>query len=467
MDYEASHRAIYYGDIYSLSTKQTYRYGGQPATFLLDDFNKALAYLFARENKELQDSHIADVTAIEKGEARPEPITTIKETATSIWNDLLPRRKIDLTGNAVHTLVDDDKYHGKEMSDGERVMLYMICQTLLLPPKSVIIIDEPELHIHKAIVKKLWDKLETSRNDCVFMYITHDLDFAASRKTEHVIWIKNYNGSDWEYEPLNISNYSNLPQELLFELIGTRKKVLFVEGERNGYDHALYNQLFIDKGYHVIPCGGCQEVVRIYKAKKAYDKLNEIEAHCLIDRDYRTDTEITALEADGVNFLAVAEVENLFVVPALLEIMEKQLGCTAGTAKNAEGFIVSLFNSNKGNQIKESFIKEVNHQLTLLNYVDKEMTPQDICSDIADKFSEEKVKAYLVERESAFSTVSGINEILQVFNFKELSGKIGSKFGLRGNMEYPKRVINLLQSNQDGVRDRILSALKPYIPDLP
>ena len=50
------------------------------------------------------------------------------------------------------------EYHGQEMSDGERVILYLIGQCLSLPERSVIIIDEPEIHLHKSLVDKLWNR---------------------------------------------------------------------------------------------------------------------------------------------------------------------------------------------------------------------------------------------------------------------------------------------------------------------
>ena len=97
---------------------------------------------------------------------------------------------------------------------------------------------------------------------------------------------------------------------MLYEIIGTRQKVLFVEGTKNSYDHYLYQEIYKDKGYHVIPCGGCQEVIRLVKAKRTYEKLNAINVYGIVDRDFRTEDEISALRGDGIYCLDVAEVEN-------------------------------------------------------------------------------------------------------------------------------------------------------------
>ena len=466
MDYDSSRRALYNGDPSNRSSKIVSRYGSQPATHLLNDYDRVIALLFAEETKELQAEHRANKQAVLENREGPEIVTTVCEKVTTIWNELLPKRKINMENNNVYAQKDNDKYHAKEMSDGERVMLYMICQALILPKNSIIIIDEPELHIHKAIVKKLWDRLEEERPDCIFMYITHDLDFAASRNTNEILWVKNYDGTNWEYEFLNTLEFETLSEELLYEIIGTRKKILFVEGERNSYDYALYSEYFMEKGYHIIPCDGCNDVVRIYKAKRVYEKLNSIEAYCLIDRDFRTDSEIAALEADGVAFLNVAEVENLFIIPALLDIMEEQLGCESGASQSAKDFIIHLFAQTKAGQIGEAFIKEINHQLNILNYKDKKLTPQEMKTSIAYKFSIENIQAFFSEKEKLYNAITEMDEILKVFNFKELNKKIGVYFGLKDNT-YPQRVLNLMKTNSNDVRKRIIDALKPYIPDMP
>ena len=91
-------------------------------------------------------------------------------------------------------------YPAHQMSDGEKVTLYLIDHILQAPKSGFIIIDEPEMYLHKTILKKLWDILESERQDCIFIYLTHDLDFATSR-TAKKVWIKNLNYPDnWEIE---------------------------------------------------------------------------------------------------------------------------------------------------------------------------------------------------------------------------------------------------------------------------
>ena len=44
------------------------------------------------------------------------------------------------------------------------------------------------------------------------------------------IWIKEFDGEHWELEKLDSTE---LPEDLLLNVLGSRKNILFVEGEKN------------------------------------------------------------------------------------------------------------------------------------------------------------------------------------------------------------------------------------------
>lgn len=110
-------------------------------------------------------------------------------------------------------------------------LLYLSAQALCVPKDKVLIIDEPEVHRHCSILNRLWKKLELCRPDCLFICITHDLQFATAHGDVDKIWIKVFDGAHWAFKKV-VSE--ELPEELTFEILGRRKNVLFVEGERSG-----------------------------------------------------------------------------------------------------------------------------------------------------------------------------------------------------------------------------------------
>ena len=155
------------------------------------------------------------------------------------------------------------EYPAFRMSDGEREIFYVVGRVLLSKPSSLIIIDEPELHLHKAILNKLWDILEVKRNDCQFIYLTHDIDFASSRIAQK-LWLKSYTSDileDWELEPI-LDNA--IPEVLLMKILGSRKKILFCEGKNSSMDHQIFEILF--PNYTITPVASCKDVINYTRA---------------------------------------------------------------------------------------------------------------------------------------------------------------------------------------------------------
>ena len=101
-----------------------------------------------------------------------------------------------------------------------------------------------------------------------------------------------------------------LPEQMLLDILGNRKPVIFVEGTVDSYDTKLYSEIF--KDYYVIACGSYSSVITWTKAMRQTMQLHDLRCYGIIDRDYRTDYEIESYKADNIFTLKVAEVENLF-----------------------------------------------------------------------------------------------------------------------------------------------------------
>ena len=69
-----------------------------------------------------------------------------------------------------------------------------------------------------------------------------------SRTEATKIWVKSYFGNNrWDIKILDPDE--NIPDSLMFEGLGNRKPVLFVEGERGSYDNQLYP--FVYSNYNI------------------------------------------------------------------------------------------------------------------------------------------------------------------------------------------------------------------------
>lgn len=305
------------------SFKQMQRWQQKPAISLLNDYENLMIYLFSDQTEE----NAKYCKAVKVNAEYIEPPATKLDKVKEVWEKILPHRELIIGGLRIQTKVrdfPDNIYNSSEMSDGERVIFYLIGQCLAAPQDGIIVIDEPEIHLHKSIQAPLWAEIEKLRPDCLFVYITHDVDFAAAQESAEKIWLKSYDGNNWDWQ--RIEKVDGLPEELLLQILGSRKKVVFVEGENGKWDATFYRSLL--SNFLVIPLGSCTQVIQSVKALKASYELHHLEIYGIIDRDRRVENEITELLNDGIYVLEVAEVENLFLTPEILELVSQKLART-------------------------------------------------------------------------------------------------------------------------------------------
>lgn len=183
------------------------RWGNNPETHMLNDFSQLMEYLVTEEYEkslEYRNKH-------KNGDLDFSNNTKL-EDIKEIWENVIPNKQLKICAGKIEVsniAASDDLYNGAEMSDGERAIFYFIGEVLSVPDNSIIIIDEPENHLHKSILIRLWNAIEAKKETCVFIYITHSLDFAISRANSQLVWIKNMPQKNvWEYELLD-DDFSN------------------------------------------------------------------------------------------------------------------------------------------------------------------------------------------------------------------------------------------------------------------
>lgn len=275
---------------------------------MLNDFDSLLQALFADQSVTTLDTHTR-YRAGNLTEAAP----TKFETLTNIWQRLLPHRRLVISGDDIQVSAVDSSatYPGSDMSDGERAIFYLIAQALVAAESSLLVIDEPELHVHPSVTSRLWDEIEAARKDCAFIFITHDLHFAAARTAQKYV-IKSYNPTpSWSIE--NVPEDSGFSEETTTLILGSRRPILFVEGAGTSLDLAIYRCCYPE--WTVIPRGSCEQVVHAVVTMRANAQLTRITCAGIVDADDYTPEDIQHLNSLGVFPLPVSEVENLILLP--------------------------------------------------------------------------------------------------------------------------------------------------------
>jgi AAA domain, putative AbiEii toxin, Type IV TA system len=313
------------------------RWQNNEAISLLNDFDYLVQALFAEQTNRALETHTRN-RAGDHTRARP----TNFERLAAIWHRLLPNRQLHISGDNIEVSIPGSaaKYPASEMSDGERAIFYMIGQALTAATNSLLIVDEPELHVHRSIMARLWDELEAARQDCAIVYITHDLEFAATRMAQKFV-IDSYDPAPrWKIEP--VPQNTGFSEELTTLILGSRRPVLFVEGGDTSLDLALYRACY--PKFTVIPRGSCEVVLHSVVTMRRNKELTCITCAGLVDADDYEPGEARALSAHGVAILPVSEIENLIVLPSVSHAILEHEGFSGSDLQSRlDGIATEIF----------------------------------------------------------------------------------------------------------------------------
>ncbi|MGF7038503.1 DUF4435 domain-containing protein [Mucilaginibacter lappiensis] len=455
---------FFYGDKKNKKNKNIYRWNSKPNSHLLNDYEKLMVLL---HTEEYEDS-IKFKEQYHPGQSITNPLTKL-DRIKRIWELILPHRKLIKRAGKIETYPTgspNQSYNASEMSDGERVIFYLIGEVVSVPQNALVIIDEPEMHIHKAVTKHLWDEIELERPDCTFIYLTHDIDFASSRQNSDKIWMKSYNNNVWDYEIL--PDNTPLPEQLYLDILGSRQPVLFIEGELSSIDYKLLPAVFPDM--NIKPLGACSKVIDTTKSFNDQNAFHHIQSFGLIDRDRRTDNEISRIKDPNIWVAEVAEIENFL----LLENIVKTVA--ACMRKNPE----DVFNQVKSDVIRffrsEIIQQAIAHTISRIERIFKNATSHKGINDFTgldkaltdfwDNQNFKKIFDDLLAEFTQLANTENYEEILRIFNNKGLipNSNVATLCDLSNkNNAYLNYIISLLKENNDKsevIRQAILGKIK-------
>lgn len=210
-------------------------------------------------------------------------------------------------------------YSIAELSDGERNALLVAAQVLTVKPGTLLLIDEPERHLHRSIISPLLTLLFERRGDCSFVVSTHDIMLPLDNTEAQTLLVRScvFSGStvqSWEADLLG--HDVEIAEELKRDILGSRRGILFVEGTYESLDEPLYSLVFPEVS--VVPKGGCREVEAAVTAVRVAASLHWVRPWGLVDNDARTTDEIEQLSKKGVYALPVFSVESIYYHPEIL-----------------------------------------------------------------------------------------------------------------------------------------------------
>lgn len=460
------------GNGISISNRKYYRWDNKAPTSLLNDFDRLLQYLFAQQNNLAVENH--------QKRNRGEEIINSKtklDILQEVWERLLPLKKLHITADDIRVSsigIESADYSASEMSDGERAVFYILGQVLSANEGSILIFDEPELHIHKSIISNLWDEIEKLRPDCSFLMITHDIEFAATRVAKKYVVRNYYSDPAWDISEIPDSE---LDEQTITLILGSRKPILFVEGDKTSLDMETYRLCYPE--WTVIPKGSCKDVIQ---AVSSLRKLNEdmpilnIKCAGIVDRDTRDSSQIQELEGQCIKVLPCSEIENIFSLSSIAHKVLEIDGFTGDELINKkEQFKVELLghikNELSDDKLEKFVVKRIHRRIdTYLKNIDLSNTQNSnemknkLISEVS-ALTDSKINEWISEMKNEIQKCidnQDIDELLCIYENKGLVAKTASILAGTSKSNFEDRLMRQMRVPNSN----LLQAIKAVLPEL-
>jgi ABC-type cobalamin/Fe3+-siderophores transport system ATPase subunit len=206
-------------------------------------------------------------------------------------------------------------YSIAQLSDGEKSALLTSATILTVPSGTLVLIDEPERHLHRSICSPLLELLFKRRPDCAFVVSTHDVELPTDIANSRTILVRDciYDAqgevTSWDVDVMAAG--VNVPEDVKLDILGGRRTLVFVEGvEGQSLDRPLYSILF--PSVSVVAKHNCRDVERAVEGIRYSKELHWMRAFGIVDNDRRGDSEIAQLKAKGVYALPTLSVEAIY-----------------------------------------------------------------------------------------------------------------------------------------------------------
>lgn len=374
------------------------------------------------------------------------------DSVARMWERLFPGSRMTRRQGTMmfQTPSGDDLIPVSRLSHGERTALYYLCAALYAREGAVIFVESPGLFINSAVVPALWNAIEGMRPDCTFVYNSVDSDFVNSRTGNRTIWVRAYDPEQrvWDYQ---VVSPDELDEEMLGEFTGSRRPVLFIEGDAlHSIDAKLYALVFPEST--VRPLGSCNKVIETTRSFNDLRGMHHLSSRGIVDRDRRSDVEVEYLRRKQILVPDVAEVENIFLLPDVVKTMARVRGRDGGKImRRVEREVMRMFRRHADEQALQHVRHRIKRDVECridgrfacitaleahLRSLEKKLQPRRNYNRIREEFA-------VMIRDNDYAGV------LRVFNHKPMlpDSDVHRLLGYRSKEDYIAGVIDVLRGS--------------------
>ncbi len=385
-----------------------------------------------------------------------------KDPPIKIVNELLRLSNIPVTiaiqenAQVVASKNGSAPYSIAELSDGERNAILIAADVLTAKEGTLLLIDEPERHLHRSIISPLLTLLFAKRPDCAFVVSTHDVMLPLDNPSARTLLIRGctYDGSTvtaWDADV--VAPGSGIDDDLKRDILGARRKILFVEGTESSLDKPIYSLIFPE--ISVIAKGSCRDVERAVLSIRDADELHWLDAYGLVDNDRRPQAEIDRLKGRGVYATTVYSAEGVYYHPEVQRRVAERHASTTGDdfnkcvaeAKSAAIAAVTPHAQRLSERIAEKLVREEFFRHIPTKDQISAASPVNISIDIPQIVGEERTRLQEAIRAGDLMIIVSRYPVRET----PVLGAIARKLGFQDRDQYEGAVRKLLMDDPEAL----------------
>ncbi|MFC6631838.1 AAA family ATPase [Microbulbifer taiwanensis] len=334
--------------------QNVYHHDRQPNARWMDDYAEQRAQMAIFDLVNSENVRAREITrAVDAKNTDEVAKLSAKDGAFAILNRLLRLANLDVVvsveaNDEIKATRNGSKpYSIAKLSDGERNAILIAANVLTVPAGTLLLIDEPERHLHRSIVSPLLSLLLKERLDCAFIVSTHEPLLPVDNPGSKVLLTRAcvYEGDNVAHYDIDLlESTDEIDDDLKRTILGERRKIVFVEGVEHSLDKPLYSLLFPNAS--IVAKASCREVENAVVGIKSTAELNWVKPFGLVDNDFSDPERIADLQDKGVIPLNVYSIESIYYHPEVQKLAGDKLTAVVG------GDLIEKLNKANNDAIK-------------------------------------------------------------------------------------------------------------------
>jgi hypothetical protein len=356
----------------------------------------------------------------------PDSLLPVKK----IFNELIPSKKfldVEIHENGVRFNIDTPQgiIDIDELSSGEKELLFVFTELIRVKPNnSIILFDEPDLHLNEDVQRRIPDVLESLGHNNQIWISTHSLGIINNAEFDELFRVQHYTGKNQAIEIFDDNSKIELFRDIAgsIGIVTFGEKIVFLEGI-DTTDKSILERWFPELKTRIVFVSShsvgevnkiSQKILSLVQASSKYTYY-----YAIRDRDYMSKEDKDSIENNGKGKIFVwskYHIENFLLdEESIFSVLRKSLhaNCPLRDSKHCLDEIRQIAANNKTHWVN-SMLKERLRELIITEDLGKirNESADDILKKtnnfkkaIEKNFEDSNVQKIINECESYFNSI--------------------------------------------------------------